>query len=120
YNTLDDKMGSNQDQTGFIPAYGYVLPNAQYDVEVTLKSIRDGEGSYKAQYVVRADSDIDSLADLEGNTWTFADKGSTAGYLFPAQQLMKKYGFDSASDLETEFFGNTTQAGSHDTAALAV
>src|SRR5699024_1752205 len=120
YNSLVEAMGSNQVQIGFIPAFGYVLANEQYDVEVILKSIRDGEGSYKAQYVVRADSDIDSLDDLEGKIWTFADKGSTAGYLFPAQQLMKKYGFDSASDLETEFFGNTTQAGSHDTAALAV
>src|SRR5699024_9439374 len=120
YNSLVEAMGSNQVQIGFIPAFGYVLANEQYDVEVILKSIRDGEGSYKAEYDGRADADSDSLDDLEGKRWTFADKGSTAGYLFPAQQLMKKYGFDSASDLETEFFGNTTEAGSHDTAALAV
>lgn len=120
FNSLVEAMGSNQVQIGFIPAFGYVLANEQYDVEVILKSVRHGEGSYKAQYVVREDSGIDSLKDLKGKVWTFADKGSTSGYLFPAKQLMDEFDYDSASDLETDFFSNLTQAGGHDTAALSV
>ena len=120
FNSLVEAMGSNQVQIGFIPAFGYVLANEQYDVEVILKSVRHGEGSYKAQYVVREDSGIDSLEDLKGKVWTFADKGSTSGYLFPAKQLMDEFDFDSASDLETDFFGNLIESGSHDTAALSV
>lgn len=120
FNALVEAMGANQVQIGFIPAFGYVLANEQYDVEVILKSMRHGAGSYKAQYVVRADSGIDELADLEGKIWTFADKGSTSGYLFPAKQLMDEFGFESASELESEFFGNLIQAGGHDTAAISV
>lgn len=120
FNSLVEAMGSNQVQIGFIPAFGYVLAHEQYDVDVILKSVRHGEGSYKAQYVVREDSGIDSLEDLKGKVWTFADKGSTSGYLFPAKQLMDEFDYDSASDLETDFFSNLVESGGHDTAAVAV
>lgn len=120
YNALVEGMGSNQIQIGFIPAFGYVLANEQYDVEVILKSMREGEGDYKAQYVVRADEGYDSLEDLEGAIWTFSDKGSTSGYLFPAQQIMDEFGYDSASEVETDFFDNVIEAGGHDTAAISV
>lgn len=120
FNALVEGMGANQIHIGFIPAFGYVLANEQYDVDVILKSIRHGEGSYKAQYVVREDSDIDELEDLEGKVWTFADKGSTSGYLFPAQQLMDEFDMESPGDLESSFFSSVTEAGGHDTAAISV
>lgn len=120
YNALVEAMGANQVHIGFIPAFGYVLANEQYDVNVILKSMRHGAGSYRAQYVVRADSGIESLEDLKGKIWTFADKGSTSGYLFPAKQLMEEFDLGSAADLETDFFSNVIQAGSHDTAAISV
>ncbi|WP_077702473.1 phosphate/phosphite/phosphonate ABC transporter substrate-binding protein [Virgibacillus dokdonensis] len=120
YNALVEAMGSNQVQIGFIPAFGYVLANEQYDVNVILKSVRHGSGTYKAQYVVRADSDIESLADLEGKVWTYADKGSTSGYLFPAYQMMQEFDYASGTELESDFFGNTIAAGAHDNAAISV
>ncbi|WP_042220394.1 phosphate/phosphite/phosphonate ABC transporter substrate-binding protein [Oceanobacillus manasiensis] len=120
YNALVEAMGANQVHVGFIPAFGYVLANEQYDVEVILKSIRYGSGTYKAQYLVRADSGIESLADLEGKIWAYGDKGSTSGYLFPASQLMKEFDYDSATELENDFFAGTQQTGGHDNAALEV
>lgn len=120
YNALVEALGANQVHIAFIPAFGYILASEQYDVDVILKSMRDGEGSYKAQYVVRADSGIESLEDLEGKVWAFADRTSTSGYLFPAKHLMDELGYDSASDLENDFFGNLLEVGGHDTAALAV
>ncbi|MFD1851762.1 phosphate/phosphite/phosphonate ABC transporter substrate-binding protein [Oceanobacillus bengalensis] len=120
YNALVEAMGANQVQVGFIPAFGYVLANEQYDVEVILKSIRYDSGTYKAQYVVRADSGIETLADLEGKVWAYGDQGSTSGYLFPANELMEEFGYDTAAELETEFFSGTVQSGGHDNSALAV
>lgn len=120
YNALVEAMGANQVQVGFIPAFGYVLANEQYDVEVILKSIRYGSGTYKAQYLVRTDSGIETLADLEGKVWAYPDGASTSGFLFPASQLMKEFNIDSVEALQTEFFSNSTSTGGHDNAAIAV
>lgn len=120
YNALVEAMGANQVHIGFIPAFGYVLAKEQYDVEVILKSIRDGSGTYKAQYIVRADSGIESLEDLEGKIWAYGDQGSTSGYLFPASQLMEEFGYETAAELESDFFGGTLQTGGHDNSAIAV
>ncbi|CAG9620559.1 phosphate/phosphite/phosphonate ABC transporter substrate-binding protein [Sutcliffiella rhizosphaerae] len=120
YTALIEAMGSNQVQVGFIPAFGYVLANEQYDVEVILKSMRRGSGTYKAQYVVHADSGIETLADLEGKVWAYADPTSTSGFLFPASQLMDEFNIATTQDLQMDFFSDTLQTGGHDTAAIAV
>ncbi|KMJ58262.1 phosphonate ABC transporter substrate-binding protein [Bacillus sp. LL01] len=120
YTALIEAMGSNTVHVGFIPAFGYVLANEQYGAEVILKSMRYGSGTYKAQYVVRADSGIESLADLEGKVWAYADATSTSGFLFPASQLMDEFDIASTQDLQTNFFSDTIQTGGHDTAAIAV
>lgn len=120
YTALIEAMGSNEVQVGFIPAFGYVLANEQYDVEVILKSVRHGSGTYKAQYLVKADSGIESLEDLEGKIWAYPDAASTSGFLFPAAQLMDEFDIESANALQTEFFSQGIAAGGHDTAAIAV
>ncbi|MCT2538156.1 phosphate/phosphite/phosphonate ABC transporter substrate-binding protein [Aquibacillus koreensis] len=117
YTALVEAMGTNEVQIGFIPAFGYVLASQEHDVEVLLKSERFGSGSYVAQYIVRADSGIESLEDLEGKTWAYGDPTSTSGYLFPAAQIMDEFGVEDPS---TEFFGNTVQSGGHDQSAIAV
>ncbi|GAA5415969.1 putative ABC transporter phosphonate/phosphite binding protein PhnD2 [Paraliobacillus ryukyuensis] len=117
YTALVEAMGTNEVQIGFIPAFGYVLANQEHGVEVILKSERYGSGTYKAQYLVQADSGIKSLADLEGKTWAYGDPTSTSGYLFPAAQIANKF---DVSDPETEFFGDSVQTGGHDNSAIAV
>ncbi|WP_017185440.1 phosphate/phosphite/phosphonate ABC transporter substrate-binding protein [Alkalibacillus haloalkaliphilus] len=120
YNSLVESMGSQQVHIGFIPAFGYVIANEEYDVEVILKSIRHGDSTYQAQYLVREDSGIETLEDLEGKTWAYADATSTSGFLFPASQLMDKFDIESQSDLTNNWFGDTVSVGGHDTAAIAV
>ncbi|KMK74734.1 phosphate/phosphite/phosphonate ABC transporter substrate-binding protein [Alkalihalobacillus pseudalcaliphilus] len=117
FSGLVEAMGNDQVHIGFIPAFGYVQVTERYDqVEVFAKSIRHGESTYRAQYTVRADSGIESLEDLEGKIWAFADQGSTSGYLFPAAQFMDDYG---VTDLDS-YFGGQIQAGSHDASLITV
>jgi phosphonate transport system substrate-binding protein len=120
YTALVEAMGSGQVHIGFIPAFGYVQANERHDIEVILKSVRNGSGTYQAQYVVRADSGIETLADLEGKVWAFADATSTSGFLFPAAQLMGEFDIANTDALQTEFFSNAVSVGSHDNAALTV
>ncbi|MDQ0160312.1 phosphate/phosphite/phosphonate ABC transporter substrate-binding protein [Alkalibacillus salilacus] len=120
YNGVIEGMGSGQVHIGLIPAFGYVMAHQDYDVEVILKSVRHGSETYKAQYLVQEDSDIESLDDLEGKSWVYGDAASTSGFLFPASQLMDKYDLESQADLTSEFFSEANAVGAHDTAALEV
>ncbi|MGM8214687.1 phosphate/phosphite/phosphonate ABC transporter substrate-binding protein [Bacillaceae bacterium W0354] len=120
YNALVEGMGAKTVHIGFIPAFGYVIANEDYGVEVILKSIRRGSSTYRAQYVVRADSDIETLADLEGKTWVYSDPTSTSGFLFPASQLMSEFGIESQEELTTDWFGDANAVQGHDNAAIAV
>ena len=115
YSALVEAMGSGQVHIGFIPAFAYILANERHDIEVILKSLRDGEDSYRSQFVVRADSGIEEIADLEGMVWAFPDVASTSGYLFPATQIRND--FDMTED---EFFSDLLEAGTHDNALVAV
>ncbi|MDQ0351757.1 phosphonate transport system substrate-binding protein [Alkalibacillus filiformis] len=120
YNALVEGMGSGQVHIGFIPAFGYVMANEDYDVEVILKSVRHGSETYQAQYLVRQDSGIETLADLEGKSWAYADAASTSGFLFPASQLMDMFDIETQADLTSNWFGEANAVGAHDTAALEV
>ncbi len=117
YTALVEAMGTNEVHIGFIPAFAYVLANEKHGVEVILKSERYGSDQYRAQYLVRSDSGIESLEDMEGKSWAIPDLASTSGFLFPAAQIMDKFGVE---DPQTGYFGMTVQAGGHDGAAIAV
>ncbi|WP_112182323.1 MULTISPECIES: phosphate/phosphite/phosphonate ABC transporter substrate-binding protein [Paraliobacillus] len=117
YTALVEAMGTNEVHIGFVPAFGYVLANQEHDVEVILKSERYGSGSYVAQYLVRSDSGLETLEDLEGTTWAYGDPTSTSGYLFPAAQIATEFDVENP---ETEFFGDSVQTGGHDNSAIAV
>ncbi|WP_026690795.1 phosphate/phosphite/phosphonate ABC transporter substrate-binding protein [Alteribacter aurantiacus] len=116
YSGLVEAMGSGNVDIGFLPALGYVQGEERYGFEVILKSERNGEDSYRAQFVVREDSGFDRIEDLEGQTWVYPDPASPAGFLFPATHLAENYAVDNVQS----FFGNEVQAGSNDGALVSV
>lgn len=81
--TIEEMCASPDDTIGFIPALGYVLANERCGVTVGAAAVRFGLSWYASQFVVRADSDIETVEDLEGKTWCVPDFGSTSGYLYP-------------------------------------
>jgi phosphonate transport system substrate-binding protein len=58
-----------------------------------------GRPDYRCAIIVRADSGIDSMDDLTGQTVAFGDIGSTSNMLCP-MQLMADYGVDPVNDIE--------------------
>lgn len=79
--TIEEMCASPENTMGFIPGLGYVLANQLCGVDVAFKAVRFGWSVYWAQIMVPADSDIKSIADLNGKKWAYPDAGSTSGYL---------------------------------------
>jgi len=111
YAATIEEMCAAPDRTmGFIPGLGYVLASNLCGVDVGFKAVRFGYDVYWAQFLVRRDSEIDSLDDLAGLSWAYPDPGSTSGYMVPLLELQD-------AGIEP---GATVEAGGHPQAALAV
>ncbi len=108
--TIEAMCASPEDTIGFIPALGYVLANNRCGVEVGAAAVRRGLSWYSTMYLVPADSEAQSLADLEGAVWAYPDPGSTSGFLYPSSEF-------AAAGVET---GEGIEAGGHPQAVLAV
>ncbi|NLF79116.1 MAG: phosphate/phosphite/phosphonate ABC transporter substrate-binding protein [Chloroflexi bacterium] len=108
--TIEAMCAAPDSTMGFIPAAGYVIANNRCGVEVAAAAVRFDSAVYWAQYVVRRDSDIYVLGDLEGKTWGYGDPGSTSGYIVPAVELQAK-GITPGAEVQT---------GGHNQTILAV
>ncbi len=114
YRGLIEAMRAGKLDFAFYPPDGYVLAHKDAGAEVLLKSVRNGSPYYWASVVVRKDSGINSLADLEGKNMAWIDPNSASGYTFPRAAIVQK-GINP-----DKFFGKQTYAGKHDAADLAV
>ncbi|MEZ4864304.1 MAG: PhnD/SsuA/transferrin family substrate-binding protein [Caldilineaceae bacterium] len=108
--TIEEMCASPTDSMGFIPGLGYVLANQLCGVDVAFKAVRFGSDVYWAQLLVARDSDITTLADLNGKKWAYPDAGSTSGYLAILPLLAQ-------NNVEP---GETLEAGGHTGAVRAV
>lgn len=108
--TIEAMCAAPDETMGFIPALGYVLANERCGVQVGNAAVRFGLPWYAAQIVVRADSGIESLEDLEGKTWGVPSVTSTSGFLFPSA-MMSEMGIEP---------GEIVEAGGHTQSMLAV
>jgi phosphate/phosphite/phosphonate ABC transporter binding protein len=79
--TIEEMCASPTDTMGFIPGLGYVLANQLCGVDVAFKAVRFGWDVYWAEILVPAESEVQTLADLDGLKWAYPDPGSTSGYL---------------------------------------
>lgn len=108
--TIEEMCAATDRTMGFIPGLGYVLASNLCGVDVAFKAVRFGFDVYWAQFLVKRDSEIDSLDDLAGLSWAYPDPGSTSGYMVPLLELQE-------AGIEP---GATVEAGGHPQAALAV
>ncbi len=71
------------DAVGFVTGLTYVLANHMCGAEVSFKAMRAGYDKFWTEILVRRDSGITSLAELEGRKWAYGDPGFTTDYLAP-------------------------------------
>ena len=90
YAAVIEAMGSNQADIGWLPTFAYILANKKYNAEVALTTVRNGLEKYRGQFVVRANSGINSLSDISGKVVAYTDASSTSGYIYPSALLKRK------------------------------
>lgn len=110
YNTIVEAMKSKQVDVGFLPPTAYVLAKEQGAADVILQAQRYGVNddgspteelvdSYKSIFIVKKDSDIDSVEDLKGKKIGYQNVTSSAGFVWPAATLMEA-GIHPLEDVE--------------------
>ncbi|MFN2302275.1 MAG: phosphate/phosphite/phosphonate ABC transporter substrate-binding protein [Anaerolineales bacterium] len=97
-----------------LATFAYLVAAERGVAEAALVSVRYGSASYNGQIFVRADSGINTLADLAGKTFCRPDPLSTSGWIIPSIEL-KAAGVDPDTDL-----AEVVDAGSHDAAVAGV
>ncbi len=75
---------------------------------------KNGNLGYYSVIAVKKDSPYQTIQDLKGKTFAFADPNSTSGFLIPSYYL-RKQGYPPDT-----FFGKTGFSGSHENSILAV
>ncbi|MFC4307035.1 phosphate/phosphite/phosphonate ABC transporter substrate-binding protein [Cohnella boryungensis] len=125
FNTIIEAMQSKKVDVGFLPPNTYVQAKEMGAAEVILQAqrfgVNDADGtptteladSYKAMFIVKADSGINTLADLKGKTIAWQSVTSSAGFVYPAVEL-KKAGVDPNTDV------TSIEMKGHDKGVLAV
>lgn len=87
YIAVVESFGTHRADIASLTTFGYILAHERYEAEAGLLYVRHGSPKYKAQIIVRADSDINSVEDLDGKRFAYVDPASTSGYLLPAKYL---------------------------------
>lgn len=116
YSGIIESMRSGDVQVAWFGPLSYVLATEVAGAEaIAVQQTEEGQDpTYKSLIVTQPDSDIQSIEDLQGKTFSFVDPASTSGNLFP-RKAMVDAGLEPDTDL-----AEATYAGGHDASALAV
>jgi phosphonate transport system substrate-binding protein len=116
YPAVVEAMASDRLDLAHFGGLTYVQAKERTEVEplVTEVNTYTGTTNYRSLIIVPADSDIEEVSELEGETFAFGSVSSTSGSLYPAIMLAEA-GVDYRTDLEEAVY-----TGGHDATAQAV
>lgn len=101
YIAVVEAFGTKRADVAAFNTYGYALAHEKYGAEARMTALRHGLPTYQSQFIVKADSSIKTLEDLNGKKLAFVEPASTSGYLLPMKTLKEK----SILPKETVFAG---------------
>jgi phosphonate transport system permease protein len=114
YTSLVEAMRAGQVHLGWLTPAPLILAERLFDAQVVLTQVRRGSPSYYAAIVVREDSPVRTVEQLEGRTIAWVDPQSTSGFVIP-RFLLRERGLDPQRMFRQQVF-----AGGHDAAVFAV
>ena len=113
FSGVIEAMCNGEAQIGALNTFSYILAHSRGCADVALVSTRFGSAYYSGQIITKADSPIETLADLKGTTFCRPDPLSTSGWIVPSITL-RANGVDPDTDL------TVLDAGGHPQVVTAV
>lgn len=109
YGNIIENFASAHMDAAFFGSFTYALAHSKLGVEAVARPEGiDGHSTYYGLIFVRKDSGIKSIKEMQGKSFAFVDKATTAGYLLPLayfkENQIKNY---------KKFFNETYFAGTH-------
>ena len=124
YSAAVEAMRTGHAQLALLGPFSYVTARERSGAECLVTTATNGEIGYYSHIITSADSDIDSVKDLEGKTFAFVDPESASGNVAPSDEILNEIGDDDLSfdDLHTDgkFFKSAMYAGNHAASLQAV
>lgn len=116
YNAVVEAMANDELDLAYFGGLTYVQARERANISPLVTEInpRTGDTTYHSLIIVPANSDIQEVSELEGETFAFGSVSSTSGSLYPAIMLQNG-GIDYRTDLEEKIY-----TGGHDATAQAV
>lgn len=119
YTAVIEAMRTKKIDIASFGPFAYVIAAERSGaIPFAVKATSADAAFYYSEIVVPANSPAQSIADLKGKTFLFADPASTSGHLFPRNIFIHQLGIKN-EDIET-FFSNVSFSGGHDKSILAI
>lgn len=84
-------MGSGKVDIASMNTFSYIMASQKYGADAALRIKRSGgETSYRGYFFTHADSDIQTINDIQGKRIAFVDAASTSGFILPKSLLTVK------------------------------
>lgn len=118
YNAVVEAMRTGKADLAYYGPVSYVQAAERANAEVLVVAAKEGKkenAGYTSQFIVKADSDIQTLEDLRGKSFAFVDPSSTSGNYVPTLELMNAIDGLTNDDLHTNggFFESVIYSGKH-------
>ncbi|MCK5504365.1 MAG: phosphate/phosphite/phosphonate ABC transporter substrate-binding protein [Thermodesulfovibrionia bacterium] len=113
-NIIDNFIPLDMDGA-FFGSFTYILAHSKLKVEVLARpQFIDGRSTYNGLIFARKGSGIRTVNDLEGRTFAFVDKATTAGYLVPLAYFEKNGIRNYRTYFKKTYFAGTHQDSIYD------
>lgn len=91
YIAVVEAIGSKRVDIAYLNTTNYFLAEERYGAQVEFITLNiERHSQYKGQFIVRTDSKIKTLQDINGKKIAYVDPTSASGYILPAYQLKSR------------------------------
>ncbi len=103
YAAVVEALRSKNADVAYFGGWPYLIAHQKAGAELLAAEERNGNPYYYSRWYVQKDSDIESVADLEGRAVAFTAPTSASGYLFPLAKFIEKTSMETGDDPKDYF-----------------